>query len=107
MWSASVLRVSRVAEIDGLTLEPPGGAFYALIGCADLIGTVTPDGQTIESDVAFTQYILSSAGIAAVPGSAYELSPFFRISTAASETVLAEAMDRLAASVLNLKQAAN
>jgi len=37
------------------------------------------------------------AGIdASVPGSAYELSPFFRISTATSEEILSQAMDRLA-----------
>lgn len=98
------LIVSRIAEIDGLTLDPPGGAFYAFIGCADFIGATTPDGTVIKDDTAFSQYILSAAGIAAVPGSAYELSPFFRISTAVSEVDLTEAMDRLAACILKLNK---
>lgn len=98
------LVVSRIADIDGLTLEAPGGAFYALVGCAGLIGTTTEDGTIIEDDIAFTRYLLSEAGIAAVPGSAYELSPFFRLSTAASQEVLSLAMDRIAACVDKLKR---
>ena len=97
------LVVERVAQIDGLTLDPPGGAFYGLIGCADLIGAQTQTGETLTDDAEVTAYILKDAGIAAVPGSAYDLSPFFRISTAASLEVLGEAMDRIAASVTKLK----
>jgi aspartate aminotransferase len=41
--------------------------------------------------------------VAAVPGSAYELSPFFRISTAASEDVLNTALNRISDAVANLK----
>lgn len=98
------LVVARVSQIDGLTLDPPGGAFYGLIGCADLIGSHTEDGDVLADDADVTAYLLKDAGIAAVPGSAYELSPFFRISTAASPTVLAQAMDRIAASVAKLKR---
>ena len=82
------LVVDHVAGIDGLTLDPPQGAFYALIGCEALIGASTPDGTTLVNDADVTAYFLKAAGIAAVPGSAYGLEPFFRISTAASEAVL-------------------
>lgn len=97
------LVVSRVAKIPGLTLDAPGGAFYGLIGCADLIGAKTPDGKVLESDSDVTAYLLKTAGVAAVPGSAYDLSPFFRISTAASEKVLDRAMDRIAIAVAELE----
>lgn len=93
------LVVAKVAQIDGLTLDAPGGAFYAFIGCDALIGAKTPDRTIIENDADVTAWLLKAGGIAAVPGSAYELSPFFRISTAASEPVLAMAMDRIAAAV--------
>jgi len=98
------LIVERIADIEGLTLDPPGGAFYAYIGCEAFIGAVAPDGTAIDDDIAFTSYLLSAAGIAAVPGSAYELSPFFRISTATSEGVLSRAMDRLADCTKKLKR---
>ena len=52
MWPASVeaferrrdLVVDGIRRVDGLTLAPPEGAFYAYIGCADLIGRRTPEG---------------------------------------------------------------
>ena len=97
------LVVARVRDIPGLTLDPPGGAFHALIGCADLIGAKTPEGRVIETDTNVTAYLLSGSGIAAVPGSAYDLSPFFRISTAASEHGLGQAMDRIASAIAKLK----
>ena len=98
------LVVARVAQIEGLTLDAPGGAFYAYIGCAAFIGARTPQGQVIETDVDFASYLLEEAGIAAVPGSAYELSPYFRISTATSEAVLDEAMTRLSDATSKLKK---
>lgn len=97
------LVVARVSNIPGLTLDAPGGAFYGLINCAGLIGAKTPDGDIIEDDTHVTTYLLKAAGVAAVPGSAYDLSPFFRISTAASEEVLNTAMDRIAAAVADLE----
>jgi len=105
------LIVERIAAIDGLTVDPPGGAFYAYISCEEFIGATVdggtdgmPDGTILEDDIAFTQYLLSAAGIASVPGSAYDLSPFFRISTATSEDVLSMAMDRLADCTAKLKR---
>ncbi|MEL7213857.1 MAG: pyridoxal phosphate-dependent aminotransferase [Pseudomonadota bacterium] len=97
------LVVARVAQIPGLTLDAPGGAFYGLIGCAGLIGAATPQGETLANDTDVTAYLLNAAGVAAVPGSAYDLSPFFRISTAASGEVLSDAMDRIARAVSDLK----
>lgn len=97
------LVVARVAGIPGLTLDPPGGAFYGLVGCAGLIGARAPDGKTLQSDEDVTAYLLKAAGVAAVPGSAYDLSPFFRISTAAAQDVLSRAMDCIADAVAKLK----
>ncbi len=96
------LVVDRVSGIPGLSLDPPRGAFYAFVGCTKLIGRNTPDGTTLSSDVDVTEYLLKDAKIAAVPGSAYGLSPFFRLSTATSDQILMTAMDRLAASVAKL-----
>ena len=98
------LIVERIASIEGLTLDPPAGAFYAYIGCEAFIDASTPDGALIKDDSDFTNYLLSAAGIASVPGSAYELSPFFRISTATSEDILSQAMDRLAECTLRLSR---
>jgi len=94
--------VDAVAEIPGLSLDAPGGAFYALIECAGMIGAVKPDGSVIENDVDFVTYVLDEAKVASVPGSAYGVAPFFRLSTANSEEKLSSAMQRIAACVAKL-----
>ena len=96
------LVVAGVAKIPGLTLPPPEGAFYAYIGCAGLIGRRTADGTVLEDDVAVAAYMLNHGRVSSVPGTAYGLSPFFRISTATSDAVLTEAIARIAAAVADL-----
>ena len=95
--------VDAVAKISGLSLDAPGGAFYALIDCSGVIGAVKPDGSVIESDVDFVTYVLDEAKVASVPGSAYGVAPFFRLSTANSEEKLTSAMQRIAACVAKLQ----
>lgn len=94
--------VDAVGSIPELHLDAPGGAFYAYIGCERLIGATTTDGSVLTDDVAVTSFLLDHAGVAAVPGTAYGMSPFFRLSTASSDELLVEAMRRIAAAVETL-----
>ena len=94
--------VDAVASIPELHLEAPGGAFYAYIGCERLIGSTAADGTVLSDDVAVTSFLLDQAGVAAVPGSAYGMSSFFRLSTASSDELLVEAMRRIATAVETL-----
>lgn len=98
------LVVDAIAKIDGLTLDAPEGAFYAYIGCAALIGAKTPAGEVLNDDVAVANYLLNIGHVAAVPGTAYGLSPYFRISTATSEDELTEAVARIARAVAQLNR---
>lgn len=100
------LVVAGIAAIPGLTLPPPEGAFYAYIGCAGLIGKATPHGAILTDDTAVANYLLAEGHVSSVPGAAYGLSPFFRISTATSDAVLVEAVARIARAVANLREAA-
>jgi len=95
------LVVNSVADIPGLKLAPPGGAFYALIDCVAYIGSTSPNGKLIKTDVDFAEVLLQEAHVAVVPGAAYGMSPFFRISTASSETQLANAMSRISKCLSN------
>lgn len=60
-----------------------------------VLGKTTPKGKKIVTDADFTDYLLEDAHVAVVPGSAFGLSPFFRISYATSEAELVEALDRI------------
>ncbi|CDI12299.1 pyridoxal phosphate-dependent aminotransferase [Agrobacterium pusense] len=97
------LVVARLNAIDGLECRTPEGAFYTFSSCAGIIGKVTPKGKRIEADHDFTDYLLEDAHVAVVPGSAFGLSPFFRISYATSEAELVEALDRIARACAALK----
>ncbi len=99
------LVVAGIAKVDGLTLDAPEGAFYAYIGCAALIGRRTPKGDVLTDDTAVAQYLLTEGRVAAVPGAAYGLSPFFRVSTATADDILTEAIARVAAAVAALQPA--
>lgn len=90
------LVVSALNAIDGLDCRTPEGAFYTFSGCAGMLGKVTPSGKRIETDSDFTDYLLDDANVAVVPGSAFGLSPYFRISYATSEAELREALERIA-----------
>ncbi|MCB1538278.1 MAG: aminotransferase class I/II-fold pyridoxal phosphate-dependent enzyme, partial [Alphaproteobacteria bacterium] len=70
-------------------------AFYVYPSCAGCIGKTTPGGKTIKSDDDFVTYLLEEEGVAAVQGSAFGLSPHFRISYATSTEALREACTRI------------
>ena len=97
------LVVDGIRQVNGLTLPPPEGAFYAYIGCSSLIGRKTPKGVVLEDDTAVAAYLLNEGRVASVPGVAYGLSPYFRISTATSDEVLSEAIRRIKAAVADVE----
>ena len=96
------LVVDRVNAVDGLEALAGDGAFYVFIDCSGVIGRRTPDGTVIDSDDAFVGYLLEQARVATITGSAYGLSPFFRVSFATDEATLAAAMDAIADAVRHL-----
>jgi len=89
------LVVSMLNETKGLSCPTPEGAFYVYPSCAGVMGKTTPDGKKIESDDDFITYLLEAEGVAAVQGSAFGLSPYFRISYATSTDLLKEACTRI------------
>jgi len=96
------LVVSGLNEIDGLECRVPEGAFYTFSGCGGILGRTAPGGRKITSDSEFCAYLLEEANVAVVPGSAFGLSPYFRISYASAEADLKEALERIAAACRRL-----
>ncbi|MBT2588313.1 aspartate transaminase [Arthrobacter sp. ISL-95] len=80
--------VEGLNAINGLSVAPAEGAFYAYVNCSGVIGKAASDGTVIENDQDFTLYLLNAARVAVIQGSAYGLGPYFRISFATSmETI--------------------
>jgi len=89
------LVVSMLNQATGIRCATPEGAFYVYPSIEGLIGKTTEDKVVIDSDETFTTELLNAEGVAVVQGSAFGLSPYFRISYATSETVLEEACGRI------------
>jgi aspartate aminotransferase len=87
--------VGLLNQAPGLHCHTPEGAFYVYPSCGGCIGKTTPDGKKITSDDDFVTYLLDAEGVAAVQGSAFGLSPYFRISYATSTEALEEACTRI------------
>lgn len=102
------LVVKMLNEADGISCPTPEGAFYVYPSCAGMIGRVTPDGKTLQTDEDVAKYLVESEGVAVVFGAAFGLSPAFRISYAAAENQLRDACTRIqrACSKLSKQKAA-
>jgi len=84
--------IAGLNAVKGLQCTTPDGAFYAYVNCAGVIGKTTPDGKRITDDEDFTLYLLEAASVAVIQGSAYGLSPYFRISYATGLPVIEESI---------------
>ena len=97
------LVVSMLNQATGIRCPNPEGAFYVYPSIEGLIGKTTPSGVVIDGDDAFTTELLEAEGVAVVQGSAFGLSPYFRVSYATSEAVLEEACTRIQRFCASLK----
>lgn len=95
--------VSSLNAIEGLACDLPSGAFYAFPGCHALLGRRDPANRLISTDADLALYLLREGGVAVVPGSAFELPGHFRVSYAASDEALGDAMRRIAAACALLR----
>jgi aspartate aminotransferase len=98
------LVVSMLNQARGIECPRPEGAFYVFASIRRLIGTHTADGRPIATDEDFVTALLETEGVAAVHGAAFGLSPFFRVSYAASNAALEEACRRIQRFCASLQQ---
>ncbi len=89
------LVVSMLNQAKGLECPTPEGAFYVYPTCAGAIGKTSAGGRLIENDEDFAGALLDEEKVAVVFGSAFGLSPAFRISYATSTEALEEACSRI------------
>ena len=87
--------VGLLREIDGFKVNVPEGAFYVFPDISAFFGK-TIDGITIENANDFSLFILEKANVATVTGDAFGAPKCIRMSYAASELQLREAIKRIA-----------
>ena len=97
------LVVSLIAEIPGLNLRKPMGAFYVFPECKSFFGKTAADGRHIETASDLAMYLLDEAQVACVSGSAFGAPDFLRFSYATSDQNLTEAFARVKKALAKLK----
>lgn len=91
------LVVRMLNKAPGIECPTPEGAFYVYPSIAGCIGKTSSGGTKITDDEVFATALLEETGVAVVFGSAFGLSPNFRVSYATSDEILQEACDRIVA----------
>lgn len=86
--------VDLLREIDGFKLNVPGGAFYVFPDVSAFFGKEIK-GYKIENAADFSMFLLAEANVATVTGDAFGAPTCIRISYAASEAQLREAIKRI------------
>ena len=96
------LVLNALNEIEGVKTNVPGGAFYVFPDVSYFYGK-SYNGTTINNGSDLALYLLDEALVALVTGEAFGGSNCIRISYAASEETLIEAMKRVKVALEKLK----
>ncbi|MDE5063062.1 pyridoxal phosphate-dependent aminotransferase, partial [Wolbachia endosymbiont of Drosophila chauvacae] len=95
--------VKELNSAPGLSASVPQGAFYLFVSCEGLLSKSTKSGKIINNDLDFTEYLLGDHLVAVVPGIAFGLENFIRISYATSQEQLEIGCDSITKACQELK----
>lgn len=86
--------VDRINKIEGISCKNPAGAFYIMMNIKSIIGK-NYEGKTINSAFEFSKLLLEKKSVAAVPGEAFGVDDFLRLSYAASMENIITGLNRI------------
>ena len=87
--------VELVSAMQGVTLVEPDGAFYVFPSVAGVLGK-SAGGRVLETSLDVADYLLDDAGVAVVPGEAFGVPGYLRISYALGDDELEDGLERMA-----------
>jgi aspartate aminotransferase len=90
-----------LSKVPGIKLNLPMGAFYLFPDISDLFG-LSYGGKTLKNSEDVAMFLIEEAHVATVSGAAFGTPECIRISYAAADEVLAEAVRRIDAAVRKL-----
>lgn len=98
--------LEEAATLPGVRFARPEGAYYLFPDISAHIGSRTPDGRSIGSDVDLADHLLEAHGLVVLPGSYFGLPEALRLSYTVPEAPLRAAFGRLRRALGVLKPAA-
>jgi aspartate aminotransferase len=88
--------VERLNNMPGIRCLKAQGAFYAFFDCSEAINKLHQQNRISQAtDLEFANYLLNEFLVAGVPGSAFGLDKYMRISFATNMTELTEGLNRI------------
>jgi len=95
------LALSRLRSIPGLSCAQPRGAFYLFPNFSAYFEK-EHDGQPIRNSYGLAYYLMKQAHVAVVPGDAFGMEGYLRLSYATSMDRIDEGIDRIAGALADL-----
>lgn len=86
--------VDRISKIDKVSFIKPSGAFYVMLNIGEYLNH-TFNSTIISNSIEFASYLLDEEKVAVVPGAAFGLDNYIRLSYATSEEYIKEGLNRI------------
>lgn len=96
------LMIDRIKNITGLSVIRPEGAFYVMINLENYLGKSINE-NIINNSVDFSRELLEHEKVAVIPGAAFGLDKYIRLSYATSEELILKGVDRIESFLNKLK----
>lgn len=93
--------IDRIEKINGLSFIKAKGAFYIMVDVSNFYGK-SIDGNIIKNSLDFSKSILKEESLAVIPGIAFGLDNYIRLSYATSMEIIEEGLNRLEFYLKNL-----
>lgn len=88
------LMIEELSKIKNISTIVPDGAFYVMVNIANVLGK-TAEGVTIKNSMDFSEILLDKHLVAVIPGVAFGLDNYIRLSYATSEDNIIEGICRI------------
>lgn len=86
--------INRIESIDNLSIVKPKGAFYIMINIENYLGKEI-NGKILNDSMEFCASLLENEKLAVIPGKAFGLNNYIRVSYATSMEAIKEGLNRI------------
>lgn len=86
--------INRIKSIDNLSIVKPKGAFYIMINIENCLGKEI-NGKVLNDSMEFCASLLENEKLAVIPGKAFGLNNYIRVSYATSMEAIKEGINRI------------
>lgn len=86
--------VERISTINGVSCMKPQGAFYVMVNISSAFGKKS-NGEEIKDSLVFARLLLEKEKVAVIPGAAFGIDSYMRLSYATSMESIKKGLDRI------------